>query len=349
MNIRIALGAVLIGICLIVMPSASATPRQISIGLVTDLTGRGAFFGVQSQRGAQLAVKELMSSGAPIRLVVEDAQGSPPNAVNAVIKLLESDRVDAVVCDLTPICTAIAPKVATAKKILIYNSPALSIANQGEYAYRNFLDYEQGCRQLASFWKTQNVERLGSLMPNLEFGEACLDGMRQVYPEHVAYRFDPGDDLKAGLLIFKNRKVQAVAIVGYESDFLNWLKISADQSYSHRLGFMQIMLSDVVTSELRDKGNTQTSIIKYGDLPPDFSSRLDSVSKFPGGEFNSQAAALTHNAVTALVRAIRECPSGDLKCIDLALRKPQKLMLDFEGWGAGRDVGYPLTVQDSST
>ena len=180
----------------------------------------------------------------------------------------------------------------------------------------------------------------------MEFGETCLTGFREIYPDHLIYRYDPGDDLKAGLLNFRNNQVDSAAIVAFEPDFLNWFKLCKDQNYPTRMGFMQIMLSETVASTLGKNEISRSTIMSYGSIPADFAERLKSVSKLPGDEFNLQAAALSHNAVSALVNALSSCKSEDLKCIDLNLRKSQTLMLDFQGWGTGHDASYPVRIDN---
>src|SRR5205809_7203341 len=77
------------------------TDREIILGTHTDLSGVTASFGVSFVNGMRLAVDQINASGGihgrTIRLIVEDHQYQVPRAVQAANKLLNRDRVLAIV------------------------------------------------------------------------------------------------------------------------------------------------------------------------------------------------------------------------------------------------------------
>src|ERR1700751_183082 len=71
----------------------------IKIGMVTPLTGPGAFSGQLQSNGAKLAVAEVNKAGGvlgrPIELVIEDDQTTNPGAVLAFSKLAGDSDIPA--------------------------------------------------------------------------------------------------------------------------------------------------------------------------------------------------------------------------------------------------------------
>ena len=58
---------------LIVSPAFSETVK-VKVGVLTDLSGPAAYWGMQARLGAELAVKELRASGKEIELIYGDHQ-----------------------------------------------------------------------------------------------------------------------------------------------------------------------------------------------------------------------------------------------------------------------------------
>lgn len=79
---------------------AQPSGDDIVIGAVFPMTGAIATYGQESVNGIKLALKEINKSGVlgkKIRLIVEDNKGEPTDSANAVRKLIDVDRVHAVI------------------------------------------------------------------------------------------------------------------------------------------------------------------------------------------------------------------------------------------------------------
>lgn len=74
---------------------------DIVLGSHTDLSGVAAPFGVAEANGMRLAVEEVNAAGGihgrPVRIVIEDNQYQVPRAVQAASKLIQRDRILAMV------------------------------------------------------------------------------------------------------------------------------------------------------------------------------------------------------------------------------------------------------------
>lgn len=93
---------------------AAANGEEFVIGNAQPLTGVNALVGDASNKAAALAVKYINENGGfngvPVRLVNYDDQGSPEEAVKIATKMIEVDKVDAILGSLTSSCVLAAGK-----------------------------------------------------------------------------------------------------------------------------------------------------------------------------------------------------------------------------------------------
>lgn len=117
-------GGLLLGGC---APKEVAT-ESIKIGLITELTGDMAAEGQTVVNGAQLAVDEINNAGGvsiggkayKIELLVEDSKFDDVTAIAAAQKLINEDKVLAIIeADRGTVANAVAPVAEAAKIVLI--------------------------------------------------------------------------------------------------------------------------------------------------------------------------------------------------------------------------------------
>src|SRR5438093_948567 len=117
MNMRVIVGAVLGIVAVAAGASAQRDTRgvtrtEIVLGMHTDLSGPAATYGVSSSNAVKMRFDEINDKGGihgrKIRLVVEDTQYQVPRAVQAGTKLINRDRIFAMVAPLgTPMNNAL--------------------------------------------------------------------------------------------------------------------------------------------------------------------------------------------------------------------------------------------------
>ena len=105
---------------LVLAASAALAATPIKVGYLANLTGEGASWGQHEQNGAILAVEEINKKGGvlgrPLELVVYDAKGRPEDAINAVRRMINMDKVVAIGgANYSGINIATAPIVAQGK------------------------------------------------------------------------------------------------------------------------------------------------------------------------------------------------------------------------------------------
>ncbi|MBI4866842.1 MAG: ABC transporter substrate-binding protein [Candidatus Wallbacteria bacterium] len=130
---------------------ARAEGETIKIGAVLPLTGGIAAFGMESKDGIELAVEEINAAGGvlgkKVEVLVEDDKGDPADTTNAVSKLINTDKVVALLGSVASSCTLAGAPVANSAKVpmVTHNSTNDKVTQVGEFIFRTcFIDSFQG-------------------------------------------------------------------------------------------------------------------------------------------------------------------------------------------------------------
>jgi branched-chain amino acid transport system substrate-binding protein len=123
----------------------------IKVGVYMDLSGQTSSFGQSSVNGIRMAADEINKAGGvngrQIELVVEDDQGRPEQAATVVTKLINQDRVHAVLGEVASSNSLAAAPIAQAAKIpmITPSSTNPKVTQVGDYIFRVcFIDPFQG-------------------------------------------------------------------------------------------------------------------------------------------------------------------------------------------------------------
>jgi len=123
-------------------PGAGGDSGQIVVGYYGDLTGRTSNFGQSTKNGVEMAVDEINKAGGingrQIKVLSEDDEGRPEKAATVVTKLIDQDRVIALVGEVASgNSLAAAPKAQAAKVPMISPSSTNPAVTQvGDYIFR---------------------------------------------------------------------------------------------------------------------------------------------------------------------------------------------------------------------
>ena len=123
----------------------------IRVGVYADLTGQTSSFGQSTKNGIQMAADEINKAGGingrQVQLIIEDDQGLPAQAATVVTKLINQDKVQAVLGEVASSNSlAAAPKAQEAKIPMITpSSTNPKVTQVGDYIFRVcFIDPFQG-------------------------------------------------------------------------------------------------------------------------------------------------------------------------------------------------------------
>jgi len=113
-------------------PSASAASKpDIKVGVALSLTGVGNAYGPVQKNGVELAAERINAAGgangAKLKLIIEDDQSSPDGGITAFKKLLQQDRVAAILGPTLSGTAVAADPVAQSAQ-----TPVIAISNTGD-------------------------------------------------------------------------------------------------------------------------------------------------------------------------------------------------------------------------
>ncbi|MDN5302432.1 MAG: branched-chain amino acid transport system substrate-binding protein [Thermoanaerobacteraceae bacterium] len=98
----------------------------IKIGTLGPLTGNTATYGISTKNGVEVAVDEVNKAGGingkQVKLFSEDTRGDQTEAANAATKLIEQDKVIAIVGGVLSSETMTAGPIANDAKVVMISS-----------------------------------------------------------------------------------------------------------------------------------------------------------------------------------------------------------------------------------
>lgn len=163
---------------------ASAQSAPIRIGTLTPLTGAGGPYGPTMVKVVRAVVDEVNAAGGvlgrKVELISEDDQTSPEAGVRAARKLIDVDKVCAILGTwASSVTTAVAPLCWESKTFLATTSGADSITalpHQG-YLIRTQPTTKLQGRKFGEFALAQGAKRIFFLSPQTPFTQSQFDAI----------------------------------------------------------------------------------------------------------------------------------------------------------------------------
>jgi branched-chain amino acid transport system substrate-binding protein len=225
------LGLAILGSALVLAPTQTfaqePVKEPIKLGFFGPLTDRFAGLGLDAKKGADLAVKQANASGGVngrrIELVVYDDRGNRTEAVAVARKLIEQDKVAAIVSgSLSLTSIAAAPIISEAKVPMVAAySNAVGVVKGNDYVFRwaSVADV-QGWIMGHHAMNERGYKRFALLMQDEEYGRGIINGAEKALAKlggEVAYKkaFPPTErEFRAMMTEIKNLNVDAVMVSG---------------------------------------------------------------------------------------------------------------------------------------
>ena len=184
-GVTLAAGA-LAGVALAQNESRGVSKTEIVLGMHTDLSGPAATYGVSSSNAVKMRFDEINDKGGihgrKIRLVVEDTQYQVPRAVQAGAKLINRDRIFAMVAGLgTPMNNALFKDQFDAG---VPNLFPLSAARSMYEPFHKLKFYgaasyvDQVRAGIQYFVSKKGKKALCAMYQDTDFGKEVLDGIQ---------------------------------------------------------------------------------------------------------------------------------------------------------------------------
>lgn len=140
--------------------------EKFSIGSIIPLTGEWARYGNQMKKGMDLAVKILNEEGGingkNFEILYEDGQARPKESIQAFNKLIQVNKVPAVISGFSGVILSLSP-IANSNTVVLLNCGATNpeIEDAGDYIFSDIPNANYEAKYLAEFLynslKSRNV------------------------------------------------------------------------------------------------------------------------------------------------------------------------------------------------
>ena len=210
-------------------PGAGGQTGEIVIGYYGDLSGRTSNFGQSTKAGVEMAADEINKAGGingrQIKILSEDDEGRPEKAATVVTKLINQDRVVALLGEVASGNTlAAAPKAQAAQVPMISPSSTNPAVTQvGDYISRVcFIDPFQGS-VMAKFAANTLKAKKAAIM--LDFNSPYSRGLQEFFEASFKklggeivdkQSYTQGDrDYKGQLTAIRSKNPDVIYVPGY--------------------------------------------------------------------------------------------------------------------------------------
>ncbi len=214
--------------------------NEILIGEFESLTGSEATFGQSSHNGLMLAVEEINSSGGllgkKVKLITEDNQGKPSETQTVVQKLINRDKVVAIIGEVASSRSKAGAPICQAAKIPMITPASTNpeVTTIGDYIFRVcFIDPFQATVMSKFAINSMKVKKVALLIDQKNaYSTGLADNFKNVFTSMGGeiveeQKYSAGDkDFKAQLTAIKAKNPEAIFIPGYYTD-VNLIAIQA--------------------------------------------------------------------------------------------------------------------------
>lgn len=225
----------------IVFTSCNKTnDNEILIGEYASLTGSEATFGQSSHNGLVLAVEEINSTGGilgkQVKLITEDNQGKPSETQTVVQKLINRDKVVAIIGEVASSRSKAGAPICQAAKIPMITPASTNpeVTTIGDYIFRVcFIDPFQATVMSKFAINSMKVTKVALLVDQKNaYSTGLAENFEQIFKGMGGeitdiQKYSAGDkDFKAQLTSIKAKNPEAIFIPGYYTD-VNLISIQA--------------------------------------------------------------------------------------------------------------------------
>lgn len=314
--------------------SANASCSVIKIGGVFDTSGDASAYGEAEQKGANFAVKRINAAGGikvngktyTVEMINKDSKSDNTEAAAVTTRLINNDKVNAIVGPVTTAATQAAIPAATKGQTPMMSPTAgadsITVQKDGKvqpYVFRAQFKNSYLGTKMAQFADDQvKAKNVVIFQDNAsDYGPGITSAFKKAYKGHVVdtLSYQAGDkDFQAMLTKIKDQKFDAIVINGYYTEAGAILKQARDMGINVPV-IGPDGLGDPKLAEIA--GNQNTSNVYYAahfstQAPAtDVATPFVTAYKKAYGEVPSQFTALAYDAVYMIKQAIEDEKSID--------------------------------------
>lgn len=315
---------------------------DIVIGHYASLTGGTAHFGQDTDKAAKMAVEQVNLQGGilgrKVRLVTLDTRGESAESANAVSRLIDVEKVDALMGEVASSLSLAGGRVAQRRGIPMVSPSSTNpkVTEVGDFIFRVcFIDPFQGQVMATFARKNLKLDKVAILRDvKNDYSIGLADAFKKAFTEQggtipVEQSYSQGDtDFSAQVTAIKGTDAQAIFVPGYYSE------VGAIARTAQRLGLKVPLLGG--------DGWDAPDLVKIGgdalegsyfsnhfalDQATPLAQKFIADFKAKYGHEPTGLGALGYDAAAVLMDAMKRAGSTDHKAVRDALAKTK----DFEG------------------
>lgn len=353
------------------MAGEANAQNTVKIGILMPLSGNAASAGQQSKAAIELATEIInaphpgMTSlplgagaglpnlkGAKIELVVADHQGNPSVGQSQALRLIQQEKVVALLGAYQSSVTFAATAVAERYGIpwVVGDSVAGNITGRDfKFIFRvtpiakdfagNYMEFLGDLKKAG-----HPVNSIGIVFENTDYGTSIAGSLRDAakaagltISADVSYNAN-GSDVSAQVLQLKDKKPDAVIFVSYTADAILYMKTMKSLDYRPPV----IIADDSGFSDpafIENVGEISQGVVNRSawdvGKPGSTTAKIDELFKAKTGHVLDDTSARNMQAFLVLADAINRAGSTAPEAIQKALQqtdlKPEQLMMGYKG------------------
>jgi ABC-type branched-subunit amino acid transport system substrate-binding protein len=356
-----------LAVAALALGAGTASAEDIKIGALMSMTGDLQAYGESSLSGIQLAVKEINATGGAgggiLEIVVGDDQTNPQVGVDSAKKLVEIEKIAALIGALAsgvtiPVATSVTAPANTVQISNASTSPAITDLADNDMLFRTVpSDAFQGVA-LASVVSEKGVKNVSVLYVNNDYGEGLAKAFATAFEAKggtvsANLPFEPGNASYRGeLQKTAEGDPEALVLIAYPENGNIILKQSLEEGFHDHFIFTDGMKAPEVIEAI-GADNLKTA---YGTAPEaiadsEAATRFKDAYQAEFGELPPKPFIdSAYDATMLLGLALEKAGAGDRAKIHAALREvanppgekilPGEFAKAKELIAAGTDIDY---------
>lgn len=362
---RTLLAAGIAGASLSLLPMTiriAAAQDEIVVGALMPLTGAGGPFGQEMLAAAKFAVEEVNAAGGPlgrpIRLIEENDETNPEQAVRGARKLVDVNKVTAIVGTwASSVTLAVAPIVQSSGIVQFSTSGSSRITEiqKAGHVFRTEPDDVLFGKAYAEYALSRGWKKAAVLGLNVPFTETTVSAFRERFTEKggevtsfTTYNEQQTTFRTEVLRAFAD-KPDIVHISGYEPDITAILKAAYQAGIEGRFIVPGFAVSDALIS---DAGPAAEGLILLEEGVAEASPAYKRLSSKLGGDRYYSFAAQAYDHINLLALAIEAAGSTEGSKLNDTIRSvsgPQGEVVDsFQSGAEQLRAGQAVNYQGAS-
>jgi branched-chain amino acid transport system substrate-binding protein len=168
----------------------------IRIGYIGPLTGDAASYGSDTVNGARIAIEEINASGGvngkAVSLIAEDARCNGADAASAIQKLVNIDKVSAIIGGQCSSETLGAAPIAESAEVVMISAVSSSpdVTNAGDFIFRVYPSDALKGSALANYFAKEELKKVAIISENTDFCIGIKDAVHSAVREGGEVVFD---------------------------------------------------------------------------------------------------------------------------------------------------------------